>query len=458
MSMQNQILSEIPSALKQLAKLVVRGFYDIEYSLIVDMLVRYHCMREDDLCDLLKFDKKVLRGKLATLKSDKFLVVKLKIETGEDGKAAKMNCWFINYRIFVNIVKYKLDHMRKKMETEERDATSRSSFKCSACDKQFTDLEADQLFDPMTQEFKCTFCGASVEEDEAAMPKKDSRLLLAKFNDQMEKLYDLLRMVEDYKWVTNLLMRSTHGYSQLCEFIFRLSPDLLEPDPVDFMSNEAGEKKMVTEGGTGPGGEKGSWSGEATRAGGGFRMESQQVKISFGEEESQGREAKELPSWMTESTVGGEAVAAAPGAGSLGPSMGLVTEAEADTEAAPDDEITNLLLRHERTNKDKGLGPLIPGEDSDSDNRSDDSEAEMPGDDEAALLAATFANTERGEEEEAVEVMEDDSDENDDIPTISVGGEEYDITDVTPDVIAKMTSDEMDKYNQLYQDFYKDMY
>ena len=140
-SSSSQIITEIPSSLKQLARLVVRGFYDIEYSLIVDMLVRYHCMREDDLCDILKFDKKVLRAKLATLKSDKFLMVKLKIETGEDGKSLKMNCWFINYRIFVNIVKYKLDHMRKKMETEERDATSRSSFKCSSCDKQFTDLE-----------------------------------------------------------------------------------------------------------------------------------------------------------------------------------------------------------------------------------------------------------------------------------------------------------------------------
>ena len=32
-------------------------------------------------------------------------------------------------KVFVNIVKYKLDHMRKKMETEERDATSRSSFR-----------------------------------------------------------------------------------------------------------------------------------------------------------------------------------------------------------------------------------------------------------------------------------------------------------------------------------------
>ena len=63
------------------------------------------------------------------------------------------------------------------------------------------DLEADQLFDPMSGEFKCTFCGSSVDEDEAAMPKKDSRLLLAKFNEQMEKLYDLLRTVEDIKWV-----------------------------------------------------------------------------------------------------------------------------------------------------------------------------------------------------------------------------------------------------------------
>ena len=123
------MLTEVPSSLKQLARLVVRGFYDIEYSLIVDMLVRFPCMREDDLCELLRFDKKVLRSKLATLKTDKFLQVKLKIETGDDGKANRVHCYFINYKVFVNIVKYKLDHMRKKMETEERDATSRSSFR-----------------------------------------------------------------------------------------------------------------------------------------------------------------------------------------------------------------------------------------------------------------------------------------------------------------------------------------
>lgn len=63
----------------------------------------------------------------------------------------------------------------------------------------------------MTQEFRCTFCSQVVEEDQSALPKKDSRLLLAKFNEQLETLYILLREVEGIK----------------------LSPEILEPEPVD---------------------------------------------------------------------------------------------------------------------------------------------------------------------------------------------------------------------------------
>jgi transcription initiation factor TFIIE subunit alpha len=72
-------------------------------------------------------------------------------------------------------------------------------------------LQADQLFDVMTQEFHCTFCREIVEEDQSALPKKDSRLLLAKFNEQLEPLYILLREVEGIK----------------------LAPEILEPEPVD---------------------------------------------------------------------------------------------------------------------------------------------------------------------------------------------------------------------------------
>lgn len=43
MSGEERLVTEVPSSLKQLARLVVRGFYTIEDALIVDMLVRNPC-------------------------------------------------------------------------------------------------------------------------------------------------------------------------------------------------------------------------------------------------------------------------------------------------------------------------------------------------------------------------------------------------------------------------------
>lgn len=43
--------------------------------------------------------------------------------------------------------------MKKRMETEERDATSRASFKCTNCLKTFTDLEVSKLFMYITAMF-----------------------------------------------------------------------------------------------------------------------------------------------------------------------------------------------------------------------------------------------------------------------------------------------------------------
>lgn len=70
-----QLLSEIPSSLKTLARLVVRGFYGVEDALLVDMLVRYPCLREDDIANLLKLDKKFLRARMTILRNDKFVQV-----------------------------------------------------------------------------------------------------------------------------------------------------------------------------------------------------------------------------------------------------------------------------------------------------------------------------------------------------------------------------------------------
>ena len=211
--MDTEVLTEVPESLTRLARLIVRGFYSPETAIVIDMLVRNPCIKEEDMIELLKFERKQLRSIINSLKADKILKARMRVETDSEGKCTRHNYYFINYNVFVNIVKYKLDHMRRKIEMEERDNTSRASFKCSnnQCQKTFTDLEVGQMIDPMTGLLRCTICEQEVEEDESSLPSQDARTLMAKFNEQIQPIYDLLRNCEDIK----------------------LAPEILEPEPMD---------------------------------------------------------------------------------------------------------------------------------------------------------------------------------------------------------------------------------
>ncbi|XP_055536484.1 general transcription factor IIE subunit 1 [Wyeomyia smithii] len=415
-------VTEIPSSLKQLARFVVRGFYTIEDALVVDMLVRNPCMKEDDICELLKFERKMLRARISILKNDKFLQVRLKMETGPDGKAQKVNYYFINYKTFVNVVKYKLDHMRKRMETEERDATSRASFKCPSCDETFTDLEADQLFDIATAEFRCTYCGSTVEEDSSALPKKDSRLLLAKFNEQLQPLYDLLRQVEDIK----------------------LAPEILEPEPVDIDTIRGVAKptnRITSE----------QWSGEATRTSG-FAVEETRVDVTIGDTDAveTATQRKDRPVWMTESTVisndldenSVESILEKAAFTSTQPPAVTNTSVISSTRNRREaDDIMSVLLQHEKQSSRSATNDAIKGLGLNNDASSDSSEDERDID-----------NTEIP----TVEIMDTDSD--DDMPTVTVAGRPYPLDEINDTLIAEMTPQEKETYIQVYQDHFSHMY
>jgi len=416
----SQLLTVIPDDLKKLARLVVRGFYSREDILIIDMLVRHHCMREDDLSNLLKFDKKLVRAKISTLKKDRLVQEKQRMESRVDdpSKVEKMNCYFINYKIFVNIVKYKLDHMRKKLEMTERDAASRSSFKCTSCIKTFTDLEVNELINPMTGEMTCTFCGSQVEEDEAAGPQSDSRQALARFNDQMKVLYDKLLAVETIK----------------------LDPSVLEPEPVE-LSDEKGDRK-VANGSKDPSVPGGNWTGEATRNMG-LRAEETRIEIDFDDEKNKAKDVpKDVPIWITQSTIEGADKLQSEdwqGFNNESESMQIGDNVKQDD----DDEITRLLLQHEKKNSAgfAAAKSLNNPNDSDSDNRSDDSDLE-----DVAMKPIGNKNV--------PENMSSDEE----MPTVKFGDEEIDVTDVNEEIINRMTAEEKEHYRQVYAQYWSHMY
>ena len=65
-------------------------------------------------------------------------------------------------KVFVDVVKYKLDRMRQKIENKERDSTCKTLFKCPQCQKEYNEFDAGKLVDIMTGILHCTFCGAEV--------------------------------------------------------------------------------------------------------------------------------------------------------------------------------------------------------------------------------------------------------------------------------------------------------
>ena len=214
--MEGEVLTEVPLALKRLVRYILRGFYTIEHALVVDLMIHHPCIKEDDLIELLRLDRKFVRTLLNTLRTDKFVKTRMRVETDADGKTTRHNYYFISYMTFVNVVKYKLDHMRRKIETEERDSTSRASFKCPSCEKTFTDLEADRLLDLFTGTMQCDYCKAEVEMENTATTGPSARTLMVKFNEQIEPIYALLRELDDIK----------------------LAPELLEPEPTELKLNK----------------------------------------------------------------------------------------------------------------------------------------------------------------------------------------------------------------------------
>ncbi|KAM4608468.1 general transcription factor IIE subunit 1 [Polymixia lowei] len=439
-----ELLTEVPAALKRLAKQVVRGFYGVEHALALDVLIRNPCVREEDMLELLKFDRKQLRSVLNTLKGDKFVKCRMRVETAPDGKTTRHNYYFINYRLLVNVVKYKLDHMRRRIETDERDSTNRASFRCPCCFSTFTDLEANQLFDLMTETFRCTFCQTEVEEDESVVPKKDARTLVARFNEQIEPIYVLLRETEDVN----------------------LSHDLLEPEPSEIPALKQSRERAAAAAGGAAGPHREAWSSKGSSY---ADLYTQNVVISMEEQEDQRRQAsegkapRERPVWLTQSTVQGAYhepdALKNPGDMASGAQDGAGRHDIGQSDE--NEEVMRALLIHEKRGVAASGGggasaaarALTSATANASDSESDTSESD---DDSPAAPPPAVPAQHRIEEDEDDDEFEEVGDE----PMVTVGGRAFSYREVSqrPELVEQMSAQEKEAYIEMGQNLFQDMY
>ncbi|NWY70823.1 T2EA factor, partial [Erithacus rubecula] len=422
--MEQSAPGEVPAALKRLAKYTVRGFYGVECSLALDALIRYPCVREDDLLQLLKYERKQLRTVLNTLKADKLVKLRMRVETAPNGKSTRHNYYYINYKVLVDVVKYKLDQVRRKIEADERDSTTRSSFKCPSCLSTYTDLEVNQLFDAFTGTFRCTFCNTEVEEDGSAFPKQDARTLLAKFNEQMEPIFVLLRETEDIV----------------------LPYDLLEPQPTEIPELSESFDPMsgssVLESCSHP--EK--WTHKSATFGLTYTQNlTIDVQNSKHEKKRREKATEKQPIWLSQSTVEGAATATNNSVGKFRVNASEETE-ENIKETVTDNEIIKTLLIHEfKSSSSTDQAPIkskIHGSHRDNSEFEEDAKHSREG------MKVAGSNFEQEEEQETLG------------PILMVAGQPCSYGEVSenPELVSLMTNEERDAYIKVGQEIFQSVF
>lgn len=111
----------IPDALKLLARKVARAFYNDVAVVVMDMLARHTCVKEEDIRDTLQLQAKVVKMALASLETDR-LVKQIDFDDPSvsiEERKRKAKYWFVDYeavRMTTHTLPSPAPHTRKHTE------------------------------------------------------------------------------------------------------------------------------------------------------------------------------------------------------------------------------------------------------------------------------------------------------------------------------------------------------
>nr|KAF6477618.1 general transcription factor IIE subunit 1 [Molossus molossus] len=269
------------------------------------------------------------------------------------------------------------------------------------------------------------------------MPKKDARTLLARFNEQIEPIYALLRETEDVN----------------------LAYEILEPEPTEIPALKQSKDRAATT--AGAAGLAGGHHREAWATKGPFYEDlyTQNVVINMDDQEDlhraslEGKSAKERPIWLRESTVQGAY-------SSEEMKEGIDIDAFQDREegrAGLDDneEVMRALLIHEKKTPSATTGSVGAAAPVTTANGSDSESETSESDDDSPPRPAAVAAHRREEDEE-----DDEFEEVADDPTVMVAGRPFSYSEVSqrPELVAQMTPEEKEAYIAMGQRMFEDLF
>ncbi|KJE97361.1 hypothetical protein, variant [Capsaspora owczarzaki ATCC 30864] len=217
---------QVPVCIKHVALLAVRAFYPPDCVVMLDTILRYNQVTEEDLMKFFKLDKDKasLNKTIAVLRSNRFIKeVKIKQVKTPEQKYSKADIisYVVDYESLVNVVKYRLHKINQLLRQQtarlaETADMSMAKYKCAKCGRGSTEVDIVKAQDILQQQLHnpsipnrdpvilhhdgrllCYFCGGDVVPDDHAI--KLSHAIGAResrFNEQIRQLVLKIKEVD----------------------------------------------------------------------------------------------------------------------------------------------------------------------------------------------------------------------------------------------------------------------
>lgn len=202
---------------ERLVASVARAFYTDSYVVVLDTVLREKFIRFEELGPRLKVSPKDLRAILNQLEDEMMIHVENMIM--EDGGTAR--CYYIDYQLFVHVVRFRLHLMTAGIKSVEKSELSDVFFECPTCKQRYSALEAQHQL-AVDFKFICTSCcpfenfRAAVSQPSFRLVEVDNRyklsdvqVLAKRMEEQLsasehhDSIFDLLHALKDVPLIRN---------------------------------------------------------------------------------------------------------------------------------------------------------------------------------------------------------------------------------------------------------------
>lgn len=120
--------------------------------------------------------------------------------------------YFVDFRGTIDAVKYRMHGVVKEVEKKMNKDADTKGYVCPYCQKRFAVLDAVSLEqDPEDGLFLCDRCPTKLVDDDDSAEVKTSQERLGRLMEQMKRIIELLKMIDDVVVPTYVLFVTTRG-------------------------------------------------------------------------------------------------------------------------------------------------------------------------------------------------------------------------------------------------------